>query len=98
MSLVLIVLFKFFFLKLIIAGEVLAMEPTEKIIVGFTKREPFVYTDQHGNRNGLDIMIMENFARKHNLKLEYIEHNISLNEISNNKKAFEEYIQQDDLQ
>lgn len=73
------------------------MEPIKRITIGYSKREPFVYTNRVGELRGLDVMIMENFARKFNLKLEYIEHNISLNEISNDNEAFEEYIQQDDL-
>lgn len=74
------------------------MEPSERIIVGYSKREPFVYTNKDGTLRGLDVMIMENFAGKLNLKLEYVEHNISLNEISNNEEAFEKYIQQTYLQ
>lgn len=90
--------FIFFFLTLVIAEDI-SMRPTEKIIVGFSKREPFIYTNQLGTPKGLDISIMENFAQKFKLQLEFVEQKMSLNEVSdNNEKAFEEYIQQIDLQ
>lgn len=98
MSWILDILSKFFFFELIIAAEIATMKTTEKIFVGFTKREPFVSIDQIGTQKGLDEFIMNNFARKFNLSLEYVEKNISLNEISNNKETFEEYIKQKDVE
>ena len=92
------VLFIFFFLELVIAEDI-SVRPTEKIIVGFSKREPFIYANKSGTLKGLDISIMENFARKFNLKLEFVEQKISLNELSNNnKKVFEDYVQRSGLQ
>ena len=92
------VLFIFFFLELVIAEDI-SVRPAVKVIVGFSKREPFVYANQLGTLKGLDISIMENFARKFNLKLEFVEQKISLNELSNNnKKVFEDYVQQSGLQ
>lgn len=90
------IIFSLFFLKLIITEE-LSIEPKKRITVGFFKREPFIYTNNIGKLMGLDVVIMENFARKFNFELKYIEHNISLNEISNNREIFADYMQQSHL-
>ena len=75
------------------------MQSSEIIVVGFMKREPFIYANRFGTLKGLHISIMENFARKFNLKLKFVEQNISLNEVSNNKaKNVENYNQQSNLQ
>lgn len=75
------------------------MESADRIVVGFAKREPFIYANKFGTLKGLDVSIMENFARKLKLKLEFVEQNFSLNEVSNNNKnLFEDYMQQNHLQ
>ena len=92
------ILFISFFLVSVIATSDL-IRPTERIVVGFLKREPFIYANRFGTLKGLDISIMDNFASKYNLELEFVEQNISLNEMSNNNELFSEnYIQHKGLQ
>lgn len=91
-----VTLFKLCLLELITAGAL--TEPKRRIVVGFTKREPFVFTNQVGALKGLDVLIVKNFARKFNLKLEFIEQTVSMNEIWKNYKVFEVHTQQINLQ
>lgn len=51
-----------------------------KIIVAvLSERKPFTIIDEIGPPNGLDALMIENFARKFNFQVEYIDINSSLN-------------------
>lgn len=62
------------------------------IKVALSERKPFAIVDQNGKPNGLDVQIIENFAKKLNLRLEYFFVNLSLNYVfanENNVKALD---------
>lgn len=60
-----------------------------EITVAFSKRDPFVVRNQYGELGGLDILIINNFARKVHLNVKYMEQNSSLNEILENQEFSE---------
>lgn len=62
--------------------------PDYKITVALSERNPFVILNQNGAPKGLDILIIENFARKLNLQIDYFLVNISLNYIFIDEDSF----------
>lgn len=62
--------------------------PIRKIKVSLSERRPFVVLGQNGKAKGLDVIIIENFAAKYNLQLEYFHLNLSLNFVFANKDNF----------
>lgn len=42
-----------------------------KITVALIERKPFVVLDENGTPNGLDVLIVKNFARNFNLQMHY---------------------------
>lgn len=58
----------------------------------FSNREPFVIEDKINYvLNGLDVSIMENFAKKFNFKTEYIRSNQPLNLAFHSEEAFQNF-------
>lgn len=55
--------------------------PDLTITVALSERKPFVILDGNATPTGLDVLIIENFARKFNLKIKYIIMNTSMNDI-----------------
>lgn len=43
----------------------------EKITVALSERRPFVVFDEDGTPKGLDVLLIENFARKFNFQIDY---------------------------
>lgn len=64
----------------------------EKIKVMASHRVPFVIRGENLLR-GLDIDIVENFAKKHQLKMEYFTPNETLHEIFDSEDRFEIFLQ-----
>lgn len=54
------------------------LRDNHKITVGLSVRKPFMMLNQNSAPTGIDIMIIENFARKLNLTIDYILVNVSL--------------------
>lgn len=72
------------------AGEKFQSSRSNKeIVVAFSERPPFVFQDQNGALKGLDILIVENFAKKSNLKIKYKKFTGSLNAMLNREETFE---------
>lgn len=82
------------FVILLNSGEVVGkqafpkLSPDHKITVTLSERKPFVFLDENGAPKGLDVLIIENFARKLNLKIDYFIVDSSLNYIFNDKNYF----------
>lgn len=73
------------------------LHPDHKITVALSERDPFVVFNQNGAPKGLDILIIENFARKLNLKIDYFLVNISLNYIFTDENHFNAFPDQTSL-
>lgn len=65
-----------------------------KITVAISERRPFVTVDQNGRQSGLDVSIIENFAKKFHFQVEYVKINQSLNSVFSMKDFNENKIQQ----
>lgn len=50
----------------------------KKIIVAIAQRKPFTIINENGPPSGLDVQIIDQFARKFNLKVDYLFINPSL--------------------
>lgn len=80
--------------SILLLGAVLARTVAlekHKITVAVSERKPFVVIDQSGKPKGLDVLIIEHFARKFNLHIDFIIVNASLNYIFASNKNFMEY-------
>lgn len=55
------------------------------ITVALSQQKPFVILDKNGSPTGLDVSIMENFAKKFNIHIDYIVVNSSLNYVLTNE-------------
>lgn len=53
--------------------------PNREITVALSERKPFVILNQNEAPKGLDVLIIENFASKNNLRIKYRVINSSLN-------------------
>lgn len=60
-----------------------------KITVTVSEQKPFVKINQHGEPTGLDVHIINAFARKCNLSVDYSIINDSLNNILRNKQHYD---------
>lgn len=82
------------FVILLNRGEVVGkqafpkLSPDHKITVTLSERKPFVFLNENGAPKGLDVLIIENFARKLNLKIDYFIVDSSLNYIFTDKNYF----------
>lgn len=85
----LVLLWKILLIALIASEECAPSRSNNEIVVAFSKRPPFVYQDQNGALKGLDILIIENFAKKAKLRVKYKEFNGSLNVMINRVETFE---------
>lgn len=70
-----------------IKGVILS-NSSKEIVVAFSQRPPFVFQNSAGALNGLDILLVENFAKKTNLQIKYIEYKTPLNEVFIKEKTF----------
>lgn len=61
-------------------NQSLVSNPIQKLIIMASQAKPYVYEQKQSFR-GLDIDIIENFAKKHNLKIEYVSASESLREV-----------------
>lgn len=52
-----------------------------KITVAISEQKPFTQFDEDAVPRGLDVMIIEQFAMKHNLQVNYVIVNLSMNKI-----------------
>lgn len=75
-------------------NSIFAKATSEKIKIMYSHQAPFVIkSDLDGSLKGLDISIMENFAKKMNLHIEYIQSNESLHSVFNSDKKFENFME-----
>lgn len=87
----LVFLFGVFLIK--IATIVAVDIPSDhKITVALSERKPFTYLDQNGVPKGLDILIIENFAKKFKFQLDFIIVNSSLNYIFTNEEYLRDFL------
>lgn len=84
-------IFGTFLLKITIAEVVDAIKPKE-IFIAFSARVPFVYRSQMGELKGLDILIIENFAKKLKFNIKYVEYNTSFNEMFSKEETFKNFL------
>lgn len=82
-------LFGILFAEIVTCKESVILNSNEEILVAFSNRPPFVYKDENGALKGLDILIIENFARKFDRRIKYEEMNKSLNEMFNQEENIE---------
>lgn len=80
----------------ILAAEV--PQPQKEFSVAFSQQQPFVYRNQYNTLMGLDVFIINSFAKKFHFQIKYIEFNTSLNEMFNKEEPMEndllgEYLQ-----
>lgn len=59
-----------------------------RIAVTLSERKPFVKIDQNGSPVGLDVLIIQNFAHRFKLSVEYFIINDSLNSIFSNEQHY----------
>lgn len=65
---------------------------SNEILVGFLMRKPFVFRNEAGALEGLDVLMIENFAKKFNLHVNYLEYNTSTIELFNKEEIIENEI------
>lgn len=64
-----------------------------RINVMVSQAEPFVFIDNATQKlNGLDVKIIENFAKRVNLQVNYIITNESLNEVFSTEKSLMHFL------
>lgn len=60
--------------------------------VMISQRIPFItYQNQSSQPKGLDILILEHFAKTHNFQIEYVKSNESLHEVSKSNKRMNDF-------
>lgn len=86
-------LFGILFIKI---ASVITLENSSVSIisVGLSERKPFTYLNENGIPKGLDVLIMDNFAKEFNFQLEFIIINSSLNYIFTNKENSDAFLSQ----
>lgn len=62
------------------------------ITVMVSQSKPFAFYENHSLK-GLDVHIMENFANRFKLQIEYILTNETLNEVFSTNDRFEQFLQ-----
>lgn len=60
-----------------------------KIAVTLSERNPFVIYNPKGNPRGLDVVIIQNFAKQFNFVIKYVFVNESLNHVFSDDKYFD---------
>lgn len=81
-------------LTTIVAAErqpVLGSRSIRRITVALSEQIPFVILNQNKTPTGLDVLIIENFAEKFHLQIDYVIFTSSLNYIFSNEKIFGEF-------
>lgn len=74
--------------------SILAKNLSKKITIMYSHRAPFVIKNHDdGLPKGLDVSIMEHFARKMALKIEYIQSNESLHSVFHKGKNFTNFLE-----
>lgn len=77
---------------LVVSAEYMSSDANidyNKITVTVSEQKPFVKINQHGAPTGLDVHIINAFARKFNLSVDYSIINDSLNHILCNKRYYD---------
>lgn len=76
-----------------------SMEKNSNHIINIlvSEQKPFVIIEPTLEIRGLDVLIIENFAQKHNLNINYILGNLSINNFFANEASFNELSTQIDL-
>lgn len=69
--------------------RVLATKLPTNLLVAFSMRKPFAYRGKTGALEGMDFMIIENFARRLNAEVKYTEFNTSFNEMLRRGEIFQ---------
>lgn len=67
-------------------------KPQNEIMVAFSQRQPFVFRSEDQVLKGLDVLIVENFAKKFQLQIKYIEFNTSLNVMLNDEGSMGHFL------
>lgn len=85
---------KIFFLGIFLMKVDGQQSPTTpmEIFVAFSTRKPFAYRSQSGAVKGLDFLIIENFARRINANVKYIEYNISFNGLFRKEETYTDLV------
>lgn len=68
-----------------------------RITVALSEQFPFVFLDQNETPKGLDVLIIENFAKQLYVQIDYVIFNSSLNYVFANKKHFSAFYVQNNL-
>lgn len=83
------ILLLFFFIS---RTQSLDVDSSAKITIMFSHRNPFVIdSDQNLLPRGLDVSIVENFAKKYKLHTKYIRSNGSLNSVFHEEQSFNNF-------
>lgn len=61
-----------------------------KLTVAFTEQKPFVILNQNGTPSGLDVLIVQNFAKHFNFELKFLPINQSLSSIFSDGRHLED--------
>lgn len=77
-------------------SQSLTSNPIQKITIMASQAKPYVYEEKRSFR-GLDVDIIENFAKKHNLKTEYVSANEPLRSVFNSEDRFNNFSQSVEL-
>lgn len=70
--------------------ETESLNSSLEIVVGYSRKRSFMSEDLSGGLKGLDVLILENFAKRFKLKVKYMEYNLSIQEILKKGKYFED--------
>lgn len=66
-------------------------QPNREITVALSERPPFVIFDRNGTPNGLDVLIIKNFAKKLKLQIDFLIVNTSLNQVFATKQDWSSF-------
>lgn len=61
----------------------LEVKPEQKLTVALIERKPFITFDQNGSPKGLDVLIIENFAIRFNMRINNVLFNSPVNDVFN---------------
>lgn len=81
----------------IVAAHSKILHPNLSITVALSERNLFMTFDPNGTPKGLDVMLLENFARKFSLDIKYVIMNTSLNGVFTDKKDWSSFLIQNRL-
>lgn len=70
-----------------------ALKSIRKITVMASQVHPYVFHDKQQSVRGLDVDIIENFAKRFNFDIEYVIRNKSLKEVFSSEELFDKFVQ-----